>query len=99
MKKLAFFTVITVFAVTGLTAQNRDQDKLKLRDGSCLDLYVSNLATCDRLLLKDGSGSQLANGKSVNNGDKDRKQLRDGSCLVVDGFVSQFLDLFNKFKK
>ncbi len=103
MKKLAIFTIITVFAAVGLTAQNKDQDKLKLRDGSCLDLYDSNLVTCDRLLLKDGSGSQRdtdkTKGKSGNNGDKDRKQLRDDTCLTLDGFVPQFLNLFNRFKK
>ena len=99
MRKVAIFAVIAVFATAGLTAQSKDQDKLKLRDGSCLDLYDSNLATCDKLLLKDGSGSQgnvnKAKGKA---GDKDQIRLRDDSCLVEDGISDVFLNLFKRFK-
>ena len=100
MKKVAVFAVFAVFATAGLIAQNKDQDKLKLRDGSCLDLYDSELVGCDRLLLKDGSGSQRNVTKEKGKaGDKDRIRLRDDSCLVVDGISDVFLNLFKRSKK
>ena len=100
MKKVTLLLVFAVFATAGLTAQDKDQVKLKLKDGSCLDLYDSELISCDRLLLKDGSGSRQSvykvKGKA---GDKNQIRLHDDSCLVEDGFAPQFLNLFNRFKK
>lgn len=97
MQKVAVFAV---FATASLTAQDKDQDKLKLRDGSRLDLYDSNLTPCDRLLLKDGSGSQSnVNKTKGKSGDKDQVRLHDDSCLVEDGIAPQFLYLFKRYKK
>lgn len=100
MKKATIIATVAILATVGLTAQDKDQDKLKLRDGSCLNVSDSNLVTCDRLLLKDGSGSQRNVDKTKGNyGDNDRIRLRDNSCLVEDGIAPQFLNLYKRFKK
>ena len=83
MKKVAIFLIFAVLATVGLTAQNKDQIKLQLRDGSCLELDDSQPADCDLIQLQDGSCLDINNivGTSA---DKDRLQLRDGSCLDIN---------------
>lgn len=90
MKKLVSLLIIIVLGTLGLSAQDRIQDKLQLRDGSCLDTQnsVVILGDQDRLLLRlrDGSCIDLtALGISSGDQDKIKLQLRDGSCLdIVD---------------
>ena len=83
MKKVAIFLIFAVLATAGLTAQNKDQIKLQLRDGTCLELDDSQLADCDRIQLQDGSCLVIDNIEGISS-DKDRLHLHDGSCLVID---------------
>lgn len=81
--KIVTLLVFAVFATAGLTAQDKDQVKLKLQDGSCLVVDDSQLVAYDRLQLQDGTCLNISN-ISGTTSDKDQIRLRDGSCLDVD---------------
>ncbi len=93
MKKIISFLIVIVLGTIGLTAQNRIQDKLQVRDGSCLDTQSSMviLDSQDRLQLRlqDGSCVDLTSlGISSQDQDRIKLQLHDGSCLNTIDFTS-----------
>ena len=83
MKKVALFLVFAGFMTAGLTAQDKDQVKLKLQDGSCLVVDDSQFVSNDKVKLQDGTCVDINNiwGTTA---DKDQIRLRDGSCLNID---------------
>jgi adhesin HecA-like repeat protein len=92
MKKIIIFLVFVVFATTGLTAQERDQDRIQDQDRTNLTMVNGEM-----LQLRDRAQVRLKEQVTLNDGTiitpkglyttKDGKQLKlkKGECLDNDG--------------
>ncbi|MDX5585587.1 MAG: hypothetical protein QNK20_11880 [Aureibaculum sp.] len=92
MKKVVVFLVFVVFATTGLTAQERDQDRIQDQDHTNLTMINGEM-----LQLRDRAEVRLRERVTLNDGTvvspngnyttKDGKQLKlkKGECLDNDG--------------
>jgi len=92
MKKIIIFLVFVVFIITGLVAQERDQDRIQDQDRTNLTMVNGEM-----LQLRDRAQVRLKEQVTLNDGTiinskglyttKDGKQLRlkNGECLDNDG--------------